>query len=167
MAKFVEATCRNCGKTRLIQRAFILKPYYTGLCQNCARRSRIGEGNPNWQEGKYRTTAGYVCVRIYPDNFFWLMAQHDGYAREHRLVMAMHLGRCLQRWEHVNHKNGIKDDNRIENLELRTPSDHIRNHSKGYRDGYGQGFNDGRSAQVKQLRAEIAELKLKFKEVEG
>lgn len=81
-------------------------------CVSC--RPNGEEFNGNWRGGRTRHKAGYVMVRAprHP------RASGSGYVFEHILVMEDHLGRRLGPDETVHHLNGVRDDNRLENLEL-------------------------------------------------
>jgi len=123
---FMGCACIQCGKRRWVQ-VLHGQPRYATCNQCSAARGRqltykngypLGEFAPNWRGGRHKDCHGYVSVHLIPNDFFFPMAGSRGYVKEHRLVMAKHLKRCLLSWEVVHHKNGIKDDNRIENLKL-------------------------------------------------
>ena len=51
--------------------------------------------------------------------------------KEHRLIMEASLGRKLTKGEHVHHRNGVRTDNRLENLEVIDKHEHVSMHSSG------------------------------------
>lgn len=93
---------------------------YQGFCDNHKHRRKTNDLSPS-RKYEYRiggttniTPQGYVLVT--PVNGGGRAS--SGQIFEHRAVMQEHLGRELRDFENVHHKNGIRWDNRIENLEL-------------------------------------------------
>jgi len=132
--KFIWHACQKCGQERWV--FFKKGKALSSLCQACGRRAghspeihaKISETLKNrhlimdkshsWKGGKRHTVDGYIIIRLAPGDFFYSMTNQIGLVREHRLVMAKHLSRCLLPWEIVHHRNGVRDDNKLENLEL-------------------------------------------------
>lgn len=101
------SVCRGAGCTGAVSAQ--------GLCgTHYARFRRWGDPDARYEPKGHVTKAGYRMAYA-PDH---PMAQRNGHVLEHRLVMALHLGRPLLPGEEVHHRNGNRLDNRIENLEL-------------------------------------------------
>jgi len=93
--------------------------------RGASTKNRKGKCAPRWSGGRPRTVQGYVMVHA-PSH---PMASKAGYVLEHRLVASEHLGRTLGRKEEVHHLNGIKDDNRWENLVVVQSGKHQKLHA--------------------------------------
>lgn len=118
--------CLSCGKSRWLTTHRIKTHNYQDKCITCSigdrNRNQRGILNPRWRGGRFKA-GEYIAVTLQPEDFFYSMTSF-GHVPEHRLIMAKHLNRCLLGWEVVHHKNGIKNDNRIENLQLLSSRTH-------------------------------------------
>ena len=115
-------TCKACDSP------FLANIFHRRKQQYCSRKCSPHPGNPNgkppvlkgdknprWKGGR-QISRGYVLI-FAPDHPTRIGKMRK-YVFEHRLVMEKMLGRILTEDETVHHKNGIRDDNRPENLEL-------------------------------------------------
>ena len=93
--------------------------------------NNVGPNNPVWKGGRTQMSTGYIRLAKpyveanHPDLLPLIAFNRGFFVHEHVLVMTKMLGRALYKNEVVHHKNGIRDDNRPENLELCTTATHI------------------------------------------
>jgi hypothetical protein len=110
--------CERCGE-QVYRKPSQLKeggPFY------CSRKC-LGESQRLTGPGsRFTRRDGYVYL-YFPAH---RSAGNNGQVLEHRWVMEQKIGRPLESWEHVHHLNGVRDDNRPENLELILSGEHAR-----------------------------------------
>jgi len=97
----------DCGNNRICETS----PVLAGKIKSCGCVNGTKKPKAN---GYYRRGYKFLKMREHPNADSW------GFVAEHVKVMSDTLGRKIRKHEVIHHKNGIKTDNRIENLELWT-----------------------------------------------
>jgi len=140
-----DISCSNCKKM------FRPKQSSTKYCsKRCLYEGRSFVPHNKGTAGIYKNKMGYEVLKIDGKEF-----------KHHRLIMEKHLGRKLLITEDVHHINGIKDDNRIENLEILSHSEHTKKtnsqriYKKGIKMNLSEDERSRRSLQMKLMRQSI------------
>ena len=100
-------------------------------------------GKDIWSKGgRVNHVSGYVRL--------WI-PEKKNYEWEHKVVWEKYNGK-ISKGYHIHHKNGIKDDNRIENLEIISAKEHTELHRQKINNGIRKSFENGRRAWNKGLK---------------
>lgn len=134
--KTISITCEVCG-CNFKQKRSNNKLYCNFKCKKLASGRRF-KGLPVFGPKKHIWGSGYITKNGYrliskmhhPNS---IKGKRSGQIMEHVFVMSEHLGRPLRKDESVHHRNGIRDDNRIENLELWSKTTHGNHQRFGQR----------------------------------
>lgn len=92
------------------------------ITEECRRNMRIG-ALKRWRD-KSRG------ISLKPNGYYEITVGGNKGRPLHDVIMEVHIGRRLKEDEVVHHKNGIRTDNEIINLELMTRSEHSGIHAK-------------------------------------
>lgn len=120
-----ECACGN--KTNIAKTTYTHLRHFKGYPLPYLRghgSKKLGSDSNQWKGGRTKTKEGYVLIKSHGHPY----ARSNNYVSEHRLVMEKHLGRYLEPYEQVHHKDGNKANNVVSNLELWT-----RSHPSGKR----------------------------------
>jgi hypothetical protein len=110
--------CETCGTCRWVRRNMLDAHRFCRACRATHTGAKLRGRRREGTRTSRITASGYRAIKP-PDDWKWPeMVQADGWILEHRVVMALVLGRPLSRTENVHHINGRRTDNRRANLEL-------------------------------------------------
>ena len=116
--------CDCCGAT-IYRNDYRLSKHKHNFCnKSChniwtSKNSILTNANA-WKGGRFVTLYGYILIYM-PSH---PKCTNRGYISEHRLVMEQKIGRYLTKDDIVHHLNGVRDDNRPENLDICNKSTH-------------------------------------------
>ena len=117
----------GCGENLKLKRRHFFKSHLKEFPRFIKGHQQFGNKR-GWKGGLIKDFRGYVWVYS-PDHPF-KNAMGAGYVKRARLVMERKLGRYLLPTEIVHHINGIKDDDKKENLLVTNLSSHQSEHQK-------------------------------------
>ena len=123
----IDIECETCGQHFFVNayRAEHNRPRWCSKdCMVVWQRTQTGPKSPKWQGGTKRHSRGYVleCCPEHP------RADRSGYVLQHILVVERHLGHPIPTGYEVHHKDEVRDNNILSNLEVLTPKEHRSRH---------------------------------------